>query len=145
MRSVLREFREFAVRGNVVDMAIGIVIGAAFTSIVNSLVRDVLMPPVGALMGDMDFSDLFIILRDSSGGAPYATLKAAQDAGAITINMGMFVNALISFVIVAFALFMVVKAINKLKRKAEETPKAEPKPTREQELLAEIRDLLKTK
>lgn len=112
---MLKEFKEFAMRGNVVDMAVGIIIGAAFGKIVSSLVKDVIMPPIGKLMGNVDFSDLFINL--SSGD--YATLKAAQDAGAATINYGVFINTVLDFVIVAFAIFMLIRTMNQLKRKEE--------------------------
>jgi large conductance mechanosensitive channel len=138
---IFKEFRDFAVKGNVVDMAVGIVIGAAFTAIVQSLVKDIITPPIGFLLGNVDFSNIYLILKDGKVAGPYASLKAAQDAGAITLNFGLFVNALISFTIVAFALFMVVKAINKMKRKQEAAP---AKPTKDQELLTEIRDLLKS-
>lgn len=135
---MLKEFREFAMRGNVVDMAVGIVIGAAFTSIVRSVVDDILMPVVGFITGGVDFSDIFITLS----GGDYPSLKAARDAGAATINVGVFINACISFLIVAFALFMVVKAMNRLKRKQEEQPGEAPPPPREVQLLEEIRDAL---
>ena len=115
---MLKEFREFAMRGNVVDMAVGIIIGAAFGKIVSSMVKDVIMPPIGMLMGNVDFSDLFINL--SSG--TYESLKAAQDAGAATINYGVFINTVLDFVIVAFAIFMLIRAMNKLKRKEEPAP-----------------------
>ena len=114
---MLEEFKKFAMRGNVVDMAVGIVIGAAFGKIVSSFVKDVLMPPIGKLMGNVDFSNLFINLGDGS----YATLAAAREAGAATINYGVFANTVLDFVIVAFAIFMVIKAMNRLK--AEEPPK----------------------
>ncbi len=135
---MLKEFKEFAMRGNVVDMAVGIVIGAAFTSIVKSLVGDILMPVVGLITGGVDFTNVFITLKGDS----FQTLKAAQDAGAVTLNVGLFINALISFLIVAFALFMVVKSINQLKRKQEESPEEAPPPPREVQLLEEIRDAL---
>ena len=115
---MLKEFREFAMRGNVIDMAVGIIIGAAFGKIVSSLVKDVIMPPIGKLMGNVDFSDLFINL--SSG--QYDSLKAAQSAGAATINYGIFINTILDFIIVAFAIFMLVRAMNKLKRKEEPAP-----------------------
>lgn len=115
---MLQEFKKFAMRGNVVDMAVGIVIGAAFGKIVSSFVNDVLMPPLGKLMGGVDFSNLFINLGDTA----YPTLAAAKEAGAATINYGVFVNTVLDFVIVAFAIFIVIKAMNRLK--AEEPPKA---------------------
>lgn len=138
---MLKEFRDFAMRGNVIDLAIGIIIGAAFTSIVNSLVNDVLMPPLGVLIGGVDFADFFVTLVPF--GERYPTLLAAQAAGATTINYGLFVNAVIQFLIVAFAVFIVVKQINRLRRKQEEAPAEAPPPPRQELLLAEIRDLLK--
>ena len=123
---MLKEFKEFAMRGNVVDMAVGIVIGAAFGGIVKSLVDDVLMPPIGLLLGGVDFSDFFLILKEGAkAAAPYHTLADAKAAGAETLNIGLFVNAVISFTIVAFALFLVVKAMNKL-RTEKPAPAAEP-------------------
>ena len=141
---MLKEFKEFAVKGNMLDMAVGIIIGAAFGTIVKSLVDDVLMPPIGMLMGGVDFKEFFITLGDPTG-APFATLAAAQEAGAVTINYGLFINALISFLIVAWAVFFVVKGFNKLKKKEEvvEEAPAEPEPSAEETLLTEIRDLLK--
>jgi large conductance mechanosensitive channel len=137
-----REFREFAMRGNVVDLAVGIIIGAAFTTIVNSLVNDLIMPPIGLLIGGIDFSSFFVTLK----GGSYPTLEAAKAAGAVTMNYGLFINAVIRFVIVAFAIFILVKQINRLNR---EPPAAEPppppEPSREEVLLAEIRDLLKAR
>jgi large conductance mechanosensitive channel len=115
---MLKEFREFAMRGNVVDMAVGIIIGAAFGKIVSSMVKDMIMPPIGKLMGNVDFSDLFINL--SSG--TYNSLKEAQDAGAATINYGVFINSVLDFVIVAFAIFMLIRTMNKLKRQEEPAP-----------------------
>ena len=112
---MLKEFKEFAMRGNVVDMAVGIIIGAAFGKIVSSLVKDITMPPIGKLMGNVDFSDLFINLSSGS----YDSLKAAQNAGAATINYGIFINTILDFVIVAFAIFMLIRAMNQLKRKEE--------------------------
>jgi large conductance mechanosensitive channel len=138
---MLNEFREFAMRGNVVDMAVGIIIGAAFTSIVRSLVDDIIMPPLGLLAGDMDFSDKFI---DLSGG-DYATLAEAQAASAATINYGLFINNVITFLIVAFAVFLLVRGINSLKRKQEEAPAEAPPPAEEVLLLREIRDALRTR
>lgn len=137
---MLNEFKKFAMRGNVVDMAVGIVIGTAFTKIVTSLVQDVIMPPIGLALGKVDFSQLYINLT----GADYQSLTAAQAAGAATINYGLFINAVINFLIVAFAIFMVIKAMNKLKRKEEEAPPpAVAVPSPEVVLLTEIRDALR--
>jgi len=142
---MLKEFKEFAMRGNVLDMAVGIVIGAAFGTIVNSLVTDVIMPPVGLALGGVDFTNMFVTLRDGAKAAgPYASLAAAKDAGAVTLNYGLFVNSIVSFVIVAFAIFMVVKGANSLKQQQAEAP-APPAPTKDQLLLTEIRDLLKSR
>ena len=136
---MLGEFKKFAMRGNVVDMAVGIIIGAAFGKIVSSLVSDIIMPPIGMMMGNVDFSDLFISLS----GEEFASLAAAKEAGAATINYGLFVNTVLDFVIVAFAIFMLIKAINKLQAKEEEKPAEPPKPSDEVLLLQEIRDALK--
>jgi len=122
---MINEFKQFAMRGNVVDMAVGIIIGGAFGTIVKSLVSDVMMPPLGLLLGGVDFSDLFITLKEGATAGPYATLAAAQAAGAVTIGYGVFMNAVISFLIVAFAVFLLIKGINKLQREKEE-PAAEP-------------------
>lgn len=138
---MLNEFKKFAMRGNVVDMAVGIIIGASFGKIVSSLVSDVVMPPIGLLMGKVDFSQLFI---DISGGE-YASLAVAQEAGAATINYGMFINTVLDFVIVAFAIFMIIRSMNKMKQKEEEKPAEPPKPSAEVELLTEIRDALKVR
>jgi large conductance mechanosensitive channel len=141
--SWLSEFKDFAMRGNVVDMAVGIIIGAAFGKIVNSLVQDVIMPPVGLLLGNVDFSNLFLVLREGKTAGPYLTVEAAQKAGAVTFNYGMFVNTVITFVIVAFAVFLLIRVINNLKRKEQEKAAA-PAPTPEDVLLLrEIRDALK--
>lgn len=121
---MLKEFREFAMRGNVVDMAVGIIIGGAFGTIVKSLVSDVLMPPLGLLIGGVDFSDLFITLKQGAKAGPYATLADAQSAGAVTVNYGTFINTLISFLIVAFAVFLLIKGINRLRREKEAPPAA---------------------
>ena len=123
--AMIKEFKEFAMRGNVVDMAVGIIIGGAFGTIVKSLVADVIMPPIGLLLGNVDFSDLFVVLREGATAAPYLTLADAQTAGAVTINLGLFFNAVISFVIVAFAVFLLVRAVNRMKRQ-EEAPPPEP-------------------
>jgi large conductance mechanosensitive channel len=122
---MFKEFKEFAMRGNVVDMAVGIIIGGAFGTIVKSLVADVLMPPIGLLLGGVDFSELFITLRDGATAGPYVSLAKAQEAGAVTLNYGVFVNTVISFLIVAFAVFMVIKGVNNLRRE-EEAPPPEP-------------------
>jgi large conductance mechanosensitive channel len=135
---MLKEFKEFALKGNVVDMAVGIIIGAAFSTIVKSLVDDIVMPPLGVITGGVDFSNMFTPLN----GEHYASLAQARQAGAPTINFGLFINNVISFLLVAFALFMVVKGMNQLRRKQEEQPATEPPPSREVELLQEIRDAL---
>jgi large conductance mechanosensitive channel len=139
---MFKEFKSFALKGNVLDMAVGIVIGAAFGQIVASLVKDVLMPPIGLLLGNVDFTNLFYVLKEGATAAPYATLAIAQEAGAVTLNWGLFLNTIISFIIVAFAIFMFIRYFNKLKKKEEEAPAAPPKPTKSEELLSEIRDLL---
>jgi large conductance mechanosensitive channel len=140
---VLKEFRDFAMRGNVVDMAVGIIIGAAFGKVVSSLVDNLLMPPIGQLLGKVDFSDLFIDLS----GAGHPTLAAAKEAGAATLSYGLFVNAAVNFIIVAFALFMVVKAMSAVRTRAEkpQAPAAPPPPPPEVVLLGEIRDLLRAR
>ena len=122
---MLKEFKEFAMRGNVVDMSVGIIIGVAFGAIIKSLVADVLMPAIGLLVGNADFSDLFVVLKAGKVAGPYAALADAKAAGAVTINYGVFMNTIISFVIIAFAVFLVIRNINKLKRQ-EEAPPAEP-------------------
>jgi large conductance mechanosensitive channel len=121
---MLKEFKEFAMRGNVIDMAVGIIIGVAFGTIVKSLVSDIIMPPIGLLLGNVDFANLFAVLREGMIAGPYAALADAQKAGAVTINYGVFVNTIISFVIVAFAVFLLIRQINRLKR--EEAPLEEP-------------------
>ena len=133
--SMMKEFKEFAMRGNVVDMAIGIVLGGAFGKIVSSFVADVLMPPIGLLIGGVDFSELAFTLKDATG-----------EAEAVMINYGVFVQTVLDFVIIAFAIFMVVRAMNNMKKKEEAAPAAPaapPEPTAEEKLLGEIRDLLK--
>jgi large conductance mechanosensitive channel len=122
---MLKEFKEFAMRGNVVDMAVGIIIGAAFGTIVKSLVDDILMPPIGLLLGRVDFSNLFLVIKHGAVAGSFATVAEAHKAGAVTINYGIFINTVISFLIVAFSVFILIRGINKLKR-AEETPSAEP-------------------
>ena len=135
---MLKEFRDFAMKGNVLDMAIGIIIGAAFGKIVSSFVADMMMPPLGLLMGKVDFTNWFVSLS----GGDFATLKAAKDAGAVTLNYGAFLNTVLDFVIVAFAIFLLVKQVNRFKREAPPPPPAPPEPTREVVILTEIRDLL---
>ena len=131
--SIISEFKAFAVKGNVVDMAVGIIIGAAFGKIVSSFVGDVVMPPLGVLIGGVDFSDLAIVLKAAEG-----------DVAAVTVGYGKFIQTILDFLIVAFAIFMGIKVLNKLKREEEAAPAAPAAPTKEQELLSEIRDLLKT-
>ena len=139
---MLKEFREFAMKGNLVDMAVGITIGAAFGAFAASFVADIFSPPLGLLLGGVDFTNLFVVLKDGVKAAgPYATLAAAKEAGAVTLNYGLFLNAVLNFLIVAFAMFMVVKAVNRLRRAA--PPPAPPGPSAEERLLAEIRDLLR--
>ena len=116
---MFKEFKEFAVKGNVMDMAVGIIIGAAFGSIVTSFVNDVIMPPIGLLLGNVDFTNLFLVLKEGKIPSPYESLAAAKGAGAVTMNIGVFINTIISFLIVAFAVFLVVKNINRLKREEE--------------------------
>jgi len=122
---MLKEFKEFALRGNVIDLAVGVIIGAAFGAIVTSLVNDVIMPPIGLLLGDVDFADLFILLKQGAPAGPYATLADAQAAGAVTINYGMFVNAVVYFIIVALVIFLLIRAVNRMQREEEAAP-AEP-------------------
>ncbi|WP_227136313.1 large-conductance mechanosensitive channel protein MscL [Kosakonia radicincitans] len=130
--SILKEFREFAMRGNVVDLAVGVIIGAAFGKIVSSLVADIIMPPLGLLIGGIDFKQFALTLRDAQGDVP-----------AVVIHYGVFIQNVFDFIIVAFAIFLAIKVINKLKRNQEEEPKAPPAPSKEEVLLSEIRDLLK--
>ena len=138
---MLKEFKEFAIKGNVIDMAVGVVIGGAFGKIVNSLVADVIMPPIGLLLGKVDFTNLFINLS----GTPVASLAEAKAKGLATLNYGVFINTAFEFLIIAFAIFLVVKQINRLKREAPPAPAAPPEPSNEEKLLVEIRDLLKSK
>jgi large conductance mechanosensitive channel len=136
-----QEFKEFALRGNMVDLAVGIIIGVAFGAVVNSLVEDVIMPPLGLIIGNVDFSDLFINLS----GQDYASLAAAREAGAPVIAYGAFINVLINFVVVALAVFLLVKGMNRLRRKQEQAPDQVPVPPRQEVLLEEIRDILKAR
>ena len=128
MRSIIGEFREFIARGSVVDMAVGIAVGAAFGAIAKSLVNDVIMPVAGLLLGNVDFANLFVVLREGTTAPPYATLQAAQDAGAVTVNYGLFLNSIITFLIIAAAIFMLVRGINSVRRKEDGPP---PPPTEE--------------
>ncbi|MGI9414422.1 MAG: large conductance mechanosensitive channel protein MscL [Hyphomicrobiales bacterium] len=136
---MLKEFKEFAIKGNVMDMAIGIIIGAAFGTIVKSLVGDIIMPVVAIVTGGVDFTNMFVTLK----GEPAATLAAAKEAGAVTMNIGVFINAVIAFVIVAWCMFLVVKAMNRMKREEEAAPAEPAEPPRSEVLLEEIRDALK--
>jgi len=122
---MLKEFKEFALKGNMLDMAVGIVIGAAFGAIVSSLVADVIMPPIGLLLGKVDFSNLFVVLKEGGAAGPYASLAAAKQAGAVTLNLGVFINTLISFLIIALTIFLVIRQVNKLRR-TPEAPAAAP-------------------
>ncbi len=137
----IEEFQKFIMRGNVVDLAVGIIIGAAFTAIVGSLVKDLFNPVIGLLLGGIDFSNIFITLK----GPSLPTLKAAEAAGAVTLNVGLFLNAVIQFLIVAFAVFWLVKALSTLQRRQEAAPAPPPAPSKTELLLTEIRDLLATK
>ncbi len=143
---MLKEFKEFAVKGNMLDMAVGIIIGAAFATIVGSLVNDMIMPPIGLALGGVDFADFFLVLSQGDPAGPYATLATAQEAGAVTMNWGVFINSIITFLIVAFAVFLVVRSFNRMKRQEEEeeaAPPSPPEPSKEEQLLSEIRDILK--
>ena len=138
---MLEEFKKFAIRGNVVDMAVGIIMGAAFGKIVDSLVKDLIMPPIGLLLGKVDFANLFFVMKEGSAAGPYLSVEAAQKAGAVTFNYGIFINTIISFAIVAFAVFMLIRAINRLQ--AAQPPAAAPVTPEDVVLLREIRDALK--
>ena len=141
---MFKEFREFAVRGNVVDLAVGVIIGVAFGAVVTSLVNDVIMPPIGLILGGVDFSNLFVVLKEGAKAAgPYASLAEAKAAGAVTVNIGVFINAVINFLIVAFAVFLVVKGVNAARRQT--PPPVEAAPTPQEKLLMEIRDLMKAR
>jgi large conductance mechanosensitive channel len=141
---MLKEFKEFAIKGNMLDMAVGIIIGAAFGTIITSLVNDVIMPPIGLALGNVDFSQLHAVLQQGDPAGPYATLAAAEEAGAVTLNWGAFINSVLRILIVAFSVFMVVRSFNKLRAEQEAPPEeAPPEPSAEETLLGEIRDLLK--
>jgi len=140
---MFKEFKEFALKGNVVDMAVGIIIGGAFGTIIGSLVNDVLMPPIGLALGGVDFSNIFLTLKEGAKAAgPYASVAAAKEAGAVTVNIGLFINSVISFLIVAFALFLLIKGMNAARRKEVAAPAPPPADVT---LLTEIRDLLARK
>ncbi|HEY3782428.1 MAG TPA: large-conductance mechanosensitive channel protein MscL [Fimbriimonadaceae bacterium] len=140
---MLKEFKEFAVKGNMLDLAVALILGIAFGAIVTSLVKDIVMPPIGLALGHIDFKNLMIVLKDGNPIGPYATPDAASAAKAVTINYGNFINLLINFLVVSLVVFFLVKAMNKLKKKEEAAPVVEPEPTKEEILLTEIRDLLK--
>jgi len=142
--SIAKEFKDFALKGNMVDLAIGVIIGAAFGAIVSSLVDDVFMPIIGLIIGGIDFSNLFIVLKDPNN-VPVTSLAAAKAAGVSTLNIGLFINAIVKFAIIAFVLFIVVKGINSLKRKEVPPPPAPAAPTKEEVLLTEIRDALRAR
>ena len=139
---MLKEFKEFAIKGNMLDLAVGVIIGAAFGTVVNSLVNDLLMPVISGLIGSPDFSNLFLVLRNPTGAA-FTSVKAARDAGAAVLAYGLFLNAVIAFLIVALALFFVVKGFNRLRRQEEAAPAAPSAPPEDVRLLTEIRDLLR--
>jgi large conductance mechanosensitive channel len=143
---MLKEFRDFAMRGNVVDLAVGVIIGAAFGKIVDSLVKDVIMPPIGLVLGKVDFSNLFFVMQEGTTAGPYLTVEAAQKAGAVTFNYGTFINTVITFVIVAFAVFLLIRAINRLttRNKQPATPEAPPPAPEDVVLLGKISDQLAT-
>lgn len=143
---MFKEFKEFSLKGNVVDLAVGVVIGGAFGGIVTSLVSDVVMPPIGLLIGGVDFSNLFVVLKAGAHAPePYASLAAAKAAGAVTLNLGVFLNTVINFLIIACAIFVVVKVINRLRRQEAPPPPPPAAPPRSEVLLEEIRDLLKSR
>jgi large conductance mechanosensitive channel len=142
---MLKEFREFAVKGSMVELAVGIIIGTAFTAVVHSLVNDLVMPPIGMIAGDLDFSQLFLVLSQGDPTGPYKTVEEATKAGAVTLNYGVFVNTLVNFLIVGFAVFLMVKAVNRLRRQPEQQEEKPSAPTEEVKLLTEIRDALVSK
>ena len=123
---MLKEFKDFAMRGNVIDMAVGIIIGSSFGLIVKSLVDDIIMPPIGLLLGGVDFSNLFIVLKDGGSPSPYASLESAQEVGAVTLNIGLFINTIISFLIIAFAVFLIIRSINRMQKPEPESTPEEP-------------------
>ncbi|MGC8778334.1 MAG: large-conductance mechanosensitive channel protein MscL [Candidatus Caldatribacteriaceae bacterium] len=124
MSKVIKEFRDFISRGNVIDLAVGFIIGSAFGTIVKSLVPDIIMPPIGLVLGKVDFSNLFVVLKEGNKPGPYYTIASAQEAGAVTLNYGLFVNSIVTFLIIALALFLLVKVINRMRREQEVAPSA---------------------
>lgn len=142
---MFKEFRDFAMRGNVLDLAVGIIIGAAFGTIVNSLVNDIIMPPIGLILGGVDFTNMFFVLRQGAKPGPYMHLAEAKAAGAVTLNFGLFINTIVSFLLIAFSVFLLVRTVNRLQRLKAEAPPPPPPPTKDQILLGEIRDLLKNR
>lgn len=140
---MMQEFKDFAVKGNVVDMAVGIIIGGAFGTIATTLVSEVIMPPIGILLGGIDLSNWFVTIKEGVTAGPYATLEAAKEAGAVTMNIGKFLNSVISFLIVAFVVFLLIKQVNKLKREEPAVEEAPKEPEEDILLLREIRDSLK--
>ena len=142
---MIEEFKKFAMRGNVVDLAVGVIIGAAFGKIVDSLVKDVIMPPIGLILGKVDFSNLFLVMREGAQPGPYASADIAQKAGAVTLNYGVFINNVISFVIVAWAVFLLVKLMNRWDREPAPSPAAPAEPPEDVKLLREIRDALRSR
>jgi large conductance mechanosensitive channel len=141
---MFKEFRDFAIKGNMLDLAIGVIIGAAFGAIVSSIVDDIFMPVIGLILNGVDFSNLYVVLKNPSN-VPVPSLAAAKAAGVATLNIGLFINAVVKFAIVAFVLFLVVKGVNSMRRKQAEVPAAPPAPTTEEKLLTEIRDALVTR
>ncbi len=142
MGKFIQDFKDFAMKGNVIDMAVGVIVGGAFGSIVNSLVEDIIMPCVGVLTGGVDFKDLVVVLKDGVKADPAAGIEAVDP---VTLNYGLFINYIINFLIIALSIFFVIRLISKFKKKAEEAPAAPAEPTKEEQLLTEIRDLLKEK
>jgi len=140
-----KEFREFALKGSVIDLAVGVIIGGAFQRIIDSIVKDLLMPLLGLLTGGMDFANQFAVLKEGTPAGPYLSVDAATKAGAVTLNYGLFVNATIQFLLMAFAVFMIVKAMNRVRRQGEEPEAGPPEPPRQEVLLEEIRDAIKNR
>lgn len=140
---MLKEFKIFALKGNVVDLAVGVIIGSAFVGIIKSLVDDVIMPPIGVLLGNVDFSNLFIIIKEGTSPSPYITIADAVKAGAVVLKYGLFINTVVSFIIIAFSVFILIRQLSRLKKDEQAVALATPPPTQDIILLGEIRDLLK--